>query len=83
MSMAMIAQVLTDWSPNGTLKHLDVVFRQPVPHKPVAIGGVVTDKREEGGEYLVECDVYMSNEESGHLTGGKAIISMPCRRATL
>ena len=86
MSMAMMAQLLTHWcsaplaSPNGVLKVLDVVFRQPVPHKPVVIAAVVTDKREEGGENLIECDVYMSNEESGRLVGGKAIISLPSRQ---
>jgi acyl dehydratase len=86
MSMALMAQLLTGWcsappgSPAGVLKHLDVVFRQPVPHRPVVIAALVTDKREEGGEYLVECDVYMSNEESGRLAGGKAIISLPSRQ---
>ncbi len=80
MSMALMAQLFTHWSPNASLKHLDLVFRQPVTHKPVVIAAVVTDKREENGEYLVECDVYMSNEESGRLVGGKAIISLPNRQ---
>ena len=77
MSMAMMAQLLTGWSPMAALKHLDLVFRQPVPHKPVAISAVVTGKREEGGENLVECDIYLSNEESGRLIGGTALISLP------
>ena len=81
MGMGMMAQLFTDWSPNGTLKHLDVVFRQPVPHASVVISGVVTDKREEGGENLVDCDVYLSNGASGRLIGGKAIISLPSRPA--
>ncbi len=79
MSMAIMARLLTDWSPGVVLKHLDVVFRQPVPHKFVSISAVVTDKREESGEYLVECDVYLSNEESGRMIGGRAIISLPGR----
>ena len=79
MSMAIIAQFLTSSSASGSLKHLDLVFRQPVPHRPVILSAVITDKREESGEYLVECDVYMRNEESGNLIGGKAILSLPSR----
>jgi hypothetical protein len=57
------------------------VFRQPVPHDKVTISGMVTDLRQEDGESLVECDVYMSNEESGRLVGGKAILALPPRPA--
>ena len=79
MSMAIMARLLKDWSPKGVLKHFDVVFRQPVPHTSVSISALVTDKREEDGEYLVECDVYLSNEESGRMIGGRAIVSLPSR----
>ena len=79
MSMAMMAQLLTDWSPDGVLKNLDVVFRQPVLHARVVISGVVTDKREEDGEHFVDCDVVLSDEERGRLVGGKAVMSLPSR----
>ena len=37
MSMAIISQALTDWAGPESLKDLDLVFRQPVPHnKPPA-----------------------------------------------
>ena len=80
MSMAMMAQLLTDWSPSVFLKHLDVVFRQPVFHKSVVITAVVTDKREDGGEHLVECDVILSTEDRGQLIGGKAVLALPSHR---
>ena len=32
MTMAMMAQLLTDWGGPGSIKDLDLVFRQPVPH---------------------------------------------------
>ena len=76
MSMAIMSQVFTSWE-GVALKHLDVVFRQPVPHALVAITAIVTDKREEDGEHLAECDVYLSTEENGRLVGGKAIIVLP------
>jgi acyl dehydratase len=79
MSMAMMAQLLTVWAPEGSLKHLDVVFRQPVFHRPIAISAVVTDKREEDGVHLVECDVYLSDEERGRLVGGRAVMALPSR----
>ena len=79
MSMAMMAQLLTDWSTGGGVKDLDVVFRQPVLHQSVAITGVVTDKREEDGDHIVECDVELSDGERGRLIGGKAVISLPSR----
>ena len=81
MGMAMMAQLFVQWWPSGTLKHLDVVFRQPVPHALVTISAVVTDKREEAGEHLVDCDVYLSNEESGRLIGGKAVVALPSRQS--
>lgn len=81
MSLALMSRFLTNWSPNVSIKQLDVVFRQPVPHDKVTISGMVTDLRQEDGESLVECDVYMSNGESGRLVGGKAILALPPRPA--
>ena len=75
MSMAIMSQIFTAWE-GAALKHLDVIFRQPVPHDLVAITAIVTDKREENDEYLAECDVYLSTEENGRLVGGKAIIGL-------
>ena len=77
MSTAIMAQLLADWAPNGVLKRVDVVFRQPVPHRRVIVAAVVTNKRREREENLIECDVYMSNQESGRLIGGNAVISLP------
>jgi hypothetical protein len=76
MSMAIMAQVFTTW-PGAALKHLDVVFRQPVPHDLVTVTAVVTGKREEESQCLAECDVYLSNAANGRLVGGRAIVSLP------
>ena len=78
MSMAIMSQLFTTWE-GATLKHLDVVFRQPVPHDLVAVTAVITDKREENDEYLAECDVYLSNEANGRLVGGRAVIELASR----
>ena len=82
MSMAWLAQLLTDWAQGDprSLKRLDAVFRQPVPHNsPVSISAVVTDKRVENEENLVECDVFMANQKGERLIGGSALLSLPGR----
>ena len=83
MSMALIAQMLSRWFTHGVLKDLDVVFRQVVPHSHVTLSGVVIEVREGNGEYLVDCDVYITNEDSGRLVGGKAVVSLPSRRGAV
>ncbi len=79
MSVGLMTQLITGWSPNAVLKNLDVVFRQPVPHVEVTLSALVTDKREEDGDNILECDVYLSNEESGRLIIGKAIVTLPSK----
>lgn len=80
MSMALMAQLLTDWGGVEALKDLDLVFRQPVPHnKPLNISATITDTRQEDGELLVECDVLMTGSEGERYVGGTALISLPSR----
>ncbi len=78
MSMALMSQALTDWAGPESLKDLDLVFRQPVPHnKPLLISATITDTRQVDGENLVECDVLMMGEAGERYVGGTALISLP------
>ena len=77
MSVALMSQLFTQWGRPEILKKIDVVFRQPVLHAPVKIVALVTDKREEQGEHLVECDIHLTNLEGDRLVGGKVILSLP------
>lgn len=78
MSMALMAQLLTEWAGPESLKDLDLVFRQPVPHnKPLNIVATVTDTRQENGENLVECDVLMTGDEGQRYVGGTALVRLP------
>ena len=80
MSMALMAQLLTDWAGPQGLKDLDLVFRQPVPHnKPLKISATVTDTRQENGENLVECDILMTGAEGERYVGGTALVSLPSK----
>ena len=80
MAMAMMAQLLTDWGGPGSIKDLDLVFRQPVPHnRPLTLAATITDVREEEGEHLVECDILMTGTEGERYVGGKAIVALKQR----
>ena len=80
MSMALMANLLTDWAGPTGVKDLDLVFRQPVPHnKPLKIMATVTDTRQEDGENLVECDIMMTGAEGERYVGGTALLSLPSR----
>ncbi len=80
MAMAMVTRLLTGWAGPGSLKDLDVVFRQPVPHhQPLTISATVTDTRREDGENLVECDVMMTGAQGERYVGGRAIVALPSR----
>ncbi len=78
MSMAIMSQALTDWAGPESLKDLDLVFRQPVPHnKPLLISATVTDTRQENGDNLVECDVLMTGAAGERYIGGTALLVLP------
>tara|TARA_Y100000588_G_scaffold94054_1_gene101876 strand:- start:1980 stop:2399 length:420 start_codon:yes stop_codon:yes gene_type:complete len=80
MTMAMLAQLLTDWGGPGSVKDLDLVFRQPVPHnKPLTLAATITDIREEDGQNLAECDILMTGTEGERYVGGKAIVTLESR----
>ena len=82
MTMALMSQLLTGWSPTVLLKRLDVVFRQMVPHNtPLRIQGIVTDKTTVEGEPRVECDVFMESGDGVRLTIGSATVVLPTRQA--
>ena len=80
MSMAIMSQALTDWAGPESLKDLDLVFRQPVPHnQPLLISATVTDTRQDDGENLVECDVLMTGTAGERYVGGTALIALPSK----
>lgn len=80
MSTAMVAQLLTGWSPTVTLKKLDVSFRRVVPHDtPLELKGIVTAKHVIDDEPQVECDVLLESEEGTTHVIGHATVVLPMR----
>ena len=82
MTMALMAQLFTDWASQDSLKDLNLVFRQSVPHnKPLIIDATITDMREEGEEHLIDCDVVMTGAERERYVIGTATVSLPSRNS--
>ena len=82
MNIAIVSQLLTNWSPSVYLKRLDCVFRGMVPHdKPFTLSGIVTDKDVIDGSPQLECDVFMQNEEGVRMVIGNATIVLPSKES--
>lgn len=80
MNIALMSQILTDWSPTVCLKKIDVVFRGMVPHeKPLTFSGLVTDKDDSGNSTDLECDIVMENQEGVRLVIGHAEFALPTK----
>ena len=78
---AFLGQLMTDWiGEAGTLKRLTAQYRgMDVPGTPIHAKGVVTRKYVEGGENLVECDIWLEDHEGKKTTPGSAVVSLPSR----
>ena len=77
MQMGLMARLITDWFDAVVLKNLDIIFRQPLMHnRTVKLRGIVTDKREDAGEGMVEADVFLETEDGGTHSTGKAVFTL-------
>lgn len=78
---AWLGQLMTDWmGEDGTLKALNTSYRgMDVPGTPMFGKGVVTRKYSEGGENLVDCDIWLENHEGKKTTPGSATVALPSR----
>jgi acyl dehydratase len=81
LSAAYIASMLTNWcTPDGFLEKLSVQYRHySFPGDVLTTRGVVTEKRQEGGDHLVSCDVWAENQYGRRVTIGHAVVSLPVR----
>ena len=78
MNIALMSQILTDWSDTVCLLKIDVVFRQTVTHNnDLTFSGIVTDKDETGNSTKLECDVVMENSDAVKLVIGTGVIALP------
>lgn len=76
---AFLGSLVTDWmGPQGNLRQLSCQYRgMDIPGRPITARGVVTDKYESDGEYLVNCEIWLENEQGQRTTPGRATVSLP------
>ncbi len=80
MHMGYVSRLITEWADSVTLKHLDVIWRQFVPHNAaLKLHGIITDMREEDGEGILEADIYLDAVDGPRHVTGKAVFSLPMR----
>ncbi len=64
----------------GRVKKFGVNYRgMDMPNKEITVGGVVTAKRQEGGENLVDLDVWTRDVDGKKTTPGTATVALPSR----
>ncbi len=73
-SMGVLGRALTDWAGVGNLKDYTVRFtKQTWPGETLTTKIVVTDKREEEGDKLVEAKVSLENQDGEVKVAGTAV----------
>lgn len=64
----------------GRVKKFGVSYRgMDMLNKPITVNGVVTAKRQEGGENLVDLDVWTEDGDGKKTTPGTATVALPSR----
>ena len=78
---AFLGHLMTDWiGEHGGLKKLSAQYRgMDVPGTPVYAKGVVTSKRVEDGENIVECEIWLESHTGERTTPGSAVVVLPSR----
>ena len=78
---ALLARLVTDWiGGDGMLKSLKTMYRRPhYKGAKIVCKGKVTAKRVEGGEHLVECEIWAENDQGEQSTPGTAVVALPSR----
>ena len=76
---AFLGTLVTDWmGSRGNLRKLSCQYRgMDIPGRPITARGVVTGKYEDDGEYMVDCEIWLENEEGQRTTTGRATVSLP------
>jgi acyl dehydratase len=76
---AFLGQLLHDWVGNqGRIKKFGCSYRgMDFPNQDITCRGIVTRKYEEGGEKLVDLEIWTENPEGKKTTPGEATVRLP------
>lgn len=85
LAYSFVGQLLTDWMEDGgTLRRLACSYKgMNFPGEPLICRGKVTNKYIKGGEYCVECSVWVENKQGDKTVSGRAIVILPSRTSAL
>jgi len=81
LTYSFLGQLLTDWMGlGGWIKKFGVSYRgMNVPGEDVICRGKVTKKHVQGGEHLVELEIWAETTKGEKNTPGNAVVSLPSR----
>lgn len=81
LKAAYLGQLVTDWiSPGGALRKLSCRYKGTDPaNEDMLVRGVVTGKRVEGADHLVDLDIWTERPDSTRTTVGTATVALPAR----
>ncbi len=77
-----LGQLVSDWVGDPrAIKRVGCAYRgMDFPDQDIVCRGVVTAKRQEGGENLVELDIWTENPDGQKTTPGTAVVRLPSRK---
>jgi acyl dehydratase len=79
-SMGLLGRAITDWIGIGNLKQFKVRFtKQTWPGEVLTSKIVVTGKRKENGDNLVDLQVSLGNQDGEEKVAGSAVATLPTR----
>ena len=80
---AYLGEFMTTWmGPQGVLKRLSCQYRgMDQPGSPISAKGSVTKKYEQDGQHLVDCEIWLENQEAQRTTPGSATVALPSRKS--
>lgn len=81
LKASFLMQMLRDWiGEQGIVKRIAVQHRGiDLPGNAITCGGRVTGKNFSGGEYYVECDIWVENPKGERTVKGTATVILPTR----
>ena len=78
---ALVGRLVNEWvGHKGRIKKFGVSYRgMDMPNREITVKGIVTAKRQEGGENVVDLDVWTEDAQGKKTTPGTATVSLPSR----
>lgn len=77
-NLGYVTNMLMAWAGPACLRHVEARFTANVfDGDSVVAGGAVTRLRDEGGERLADCDVWLDRGDGARAVAGRATVALP------